>query len=75
MDGSAPPNKPSTEHNLDLKIVYNDSDLWGKDGGFALKPYVDIFYAISNNRWGYRDLEHARQVLGFVPQDAAEEHR
>jgi nucleoside-diphosphate-sugar epimerase len=35
----------------------------------------DIFYALSNNRWGYRDLEHARQVLGFVPQDAAEEYR
>jgi nucleoside-diphosphate-sugar epimerase len=35
----------------------------------------DIFYVLSNNRWGYRDLEHARQVLGFVPQDAAEEHR
>jgi nucleoside-diphosphate-sugar epimerase len=35
----------------------------------------DIFYALSNNRWGYRDLEHARQVLGFVPRDAAEEHR
>jgi nucleoside-diphosphate-sugar epimerase len=35
----------------------------------------DIFYVLSNNRWGYRDLEHARQVVGFVPQDAAEEHR
>jgi nucleoside-diphosphate-sugar epimerase len=35
----------------------------------------DIYYALSNNRWGYRDLEHARQVVGFVPQDAAEDHR
>lgn len=35
----------------------------------------DIFYVLSNNRWGYRDLEHARQMLGFVPQDAAEEYR
>jgi nucleoside-diphosphate-sugar epimerase len=35
----------------------------------------DIFYALSDNRWGYRDLEHARQVLGFVPQDGAEEYR
>jgi nucleoside-diphosphate-sugar epimerase len=35
----------------------------------------DVFYVLSANRWGYRDLEHARQVLGFVPQDAAEEHR
>ena len=35
----------------------------------------DIFYAVSDNRWGYRDLTHAREVLGFRPQDAAEEHR
>ena len=27
-------------------------------------PY-DIFFATSNNRWGYQDLEHARQVLDY----------
>jgi len=35
----------------------------------------DIFYATSDNRWGYRDLTHAEEVLGFRPQDAAEAHR
>ena len=35
----------------------------------------DIFFATSNNRWGYRDLEHTRQVLGYEPQDNAEDHR
>jgi hypothetical protein len=35
----------------------------------------DIFYAVSNNRWSYRDVEHAREVVGYVPQDAAEDHR
>lgn len=35
----------------------------------------DIFFVTSNNRWGYRDLEHARQVVGYVPQDSAEDHR
>lgn len=39
----------------------------------ALK--FDTFYAVSNNRWGYRDVEHARQVLGFEPQDSAERFR
>ena len=33
----------------------------------------DVFLATSNNRWGYRDLEHAREVLGYVPQDSAED--
>ena len=32
----------------------------------------DIFLATSNNRMGYRDLEHARQVLGYGPQDSAD---
>ena len=32
----------------------------------------DIFFATSNNRWGYRDLEHARQTLGWEPRDSAE---
>ena len=35
----------------------------------------DIFFVNSDNKWSYRDLSHARDVLGFVPQDAAEEHR
>jgi uronate dehydrogenase len=35
----------------------------------------DIFFVTSNNRWGYRDLGHARNVLGYVPQDNAEDYR
>jgi len=32
----------------------------------------DIFYVVSRNKWNYRDLEHAREVLGFVPKDTAD---
>ncbi len=35
----------------------------------------DIFYVVSNNKWSYRDLEHARIVVGYEPQDRAEDHR
>lgn len=35
----------------------------------------DIFLATSNNRMGYRDLEHAREVLGYEPQDSADDFR
>lgn len=35
----------------------------------------DIFYGVSNNKWSYRDMEHAKEVLGFVPQDSAENYR
>ena len=33
----------------------------------------DVFYAVSNNCRNYRDLEHAREVLGYEPQDSADE--
>lgn len=35
----------------------------------------DIFFATSNNKWTYRDLEHPKQVLGWVPQDSADDFR
>ncbi len=35
----------------------------------------DVFFVTSRNKWGYRDLTHAHDVLGFEPQDAAEDHR
>jgi nucleoside-diphosphate-sugar epimerase len=35
----------------------------------------DIFFVTSNNRWGYRDLSHGRAIVGYEPQDAAEDHR
>ena len=35
----------------------------------------DVFFATSNNKWGYRDLEHPRKVLGYEPQDSADAFR
>ncbi len=33
----------------------------------------DIVFGVSNNKYSYRDMEHAREVLGFVPRDSAED--
>ena len=35
----------------------------------------DTFYVVSKNKWSYRDLSHARDVVGYEPQDTAEDHR
>ena len=35
----------------------------------------DTFLVTSDNRWGYRDLSHFREVLGYVPADSAEDFR
>lgn len=37
--------------------------------------HCDTFFVNSENRRGYRDLTHSHDVLGFMPRDAAEDHR
>jgi hypothetical protein len=33
----------------------------------------DVFYATSDNEYKWVDIDHAREVLGYDPQDSAEE--
>ncbi len=35
----------------------------------------DTFLVTSANRWGYRDLSHFRETLGYEPEDSAEDFR
>ena len=35
----------------------------------------DIFYGVSNNTWRFWDIDHPRQVVGYAPEDNAEEYR
>jgi nucleoside-diphosphate-sugar epimerase len=35
----------------------------------------EIVFGTSRNKWGYRDLEHPRAVLGWEPLDLAENYR
>ena len=32
----------------------------------------DVFLATSDNKWGWRDLEHPKQVLGYEPKDTSD---
>ena len=34
----------------------------------------EVFYALSNNRWGWVDIENARRKVGYAPQDSAEDY-
>ena len=36
--------------------------------------HFDIFYGISDNRWGWLDIDHARQMVGYAPQDHGEDY-
>ena len=35
----------------------------------------DVFFGVSDNKWSYRDMAHVKNVLGFEPEDRAEDHR
>jgi hypothetical protein len=35
----------------------------------------DVFFILSNNRWAYRSLDHAKTGLGYEPVDSAESYR
>ncbi|MFT5086244.1 MAG: NAD+ dependent glucose-6-phosphate dehydrogenase [Candidatus Latescibacterota bacterium] len=37
------------------------------------EPVYDICFALSDNKYRWVDLEHAREVTGFVPQDRGED--
>ena len=32
----------------------------------------DVFFAVSDNKWNYRDISHAREMLGYIPKDSAD---
>ena len=54
-----------------------------RDAGQAvlrcLEAPADLSYAImyvtSNNKWGYRDIEHTKNLVGYAPEDSADVFR
>lgn len=53
--------------------TYDPRPPWSKSPSKEVK--VDIFYVTSRNKWNYRDLddlEYARELVGFIPQDTAD---
>ena len=38
-----------------------------------LSGRYDCFYCISNNKRGYRDIQHTKEVLGYEPEDSADD--
>ena len=34
----------------------------------------DVVFAVSNNKWNYRDISHAKDLLGYNPVDSADDN-
>ena len=69
-------NKP--ENARDFSVWCSHRDIVGLIRACVEAPATvknDIFYAVSNNKWSYRDMGHVKDVLGFEAQDSAEDYR
>ena len=33
----------------------------------------DVFFAVSDNKWNYRDISYSREILGYIPKDSADD--
>lgn len=69
-------NRPGTSRDYSIYLSHRDVVQMLQrciDAPDDLK--YDIFLATSNNMWSYRDLDHPRQVLGYLPQDSADAFR
>ena len=71
-----PGNRPNTEREYPTFLSHRDiCQMLQKCIDAPDDLLYDIFMAVSNNKWNYRDLEHPRQVLGYVPQDSSDDYR
>lgn len=74
IGGLNPEDLPRTVREKSILITHRDmSQFVVKCIEAPEKVRFDIFYAISNNRWNYRDISHAREVIGYSPEDSADD--
>jgi len=72
--GQVERDRPRPPHGASYYVSVRDIvQIWQRaiDADDALR--FDVFYGVSNNDYHWVDIEHAREVLGYVPQDRAED--
>lgn len=66
-------NRPGSERENSIYLSHRDcAEVLRKCIDAPADLVYDVFFAASANKWGYRDLEHPREVLGWEPQDSAD---
>ena len=70
-----PENKPANTHEYSTYLSHNDvTDALYKCIEAPKDLKYDVLFALSNNKWGYRDLSHTKESIGFEPSDSADNH-
>ena len=68
--------RPPTERSIGPSTWCSQRDIAQLVEKCLLAPAAlryDIFFGLSNNRYNWVDVDHARQVVGYEPQDSAED--
>ena len=66
-------NRPRREREFAIYLSHRDvATMLHKCIEAPADLMFDVFFATSNNKWNYRDQEHSREVLGWVPQDSSD---
>ena len=69
-----PANRPQTTRENAIFLSHRDIATHLKACIDALDEVrFGIFFAVSDNRWNYRDLSQSKEVLGWEPQDSADD--
>ncbi|MDP6823868.1 MAG: NAD(P)-dependent oxidoreductase [Dehalococcoidia bacterium] len=69
------PNRPTEVRQLATWCSHRDV-LQLVQRCLEVEPFqFDIFYGVSDNKWRFWDIDHARQVLGYAPEDNGEDYR
>ncbi|MBN19558.1 MAG: hypothetical protein CL758_08815 [Chloroflexi bacterium] len=68
-------NKPINTHELSTYLSHNDvTDALHKCIEAPKDLKYDVLFALSNNKWSYRDLNHTKEAIGFEPSDSADNY-
>ena len=74
LGGLYPDDRPSTPRSRSIYLSHRDmADMTVKCIEAPADLRFDVFFVVSNNRWGYRDISRAIEVVGYDPQDNAED--
>lgn len=74
IGGCSPANRPTSPRASSIFVSHADiAQLTARCIEAPDSIRFDIFYGVSDNRLSYRDWMHARDVVGYVPQDRAED--
>lgn len=73
--GQVERDRPRPPQGADIFVSQRDiTQIWQKAIDAPEQVRFGIFYGMSDNQYRWTDIQGARDVLGYIPEDRAEEH-